>query len=124
MVAVKPPLGQAPVGSGFPVPCLGSRAAGIAKRSRPESNPWSAVARILKRAGQYAGLAPDAVAALSGHSLRVGTTQDLLALNQEMPGVMQAGRWKTPAMSAHYGAQTLAAQGAVARAAELQGRDK
>jgi hypothetical protein len=30
---------------------------------------------------------------LSGHSIRVGATQDLLELNIDLASVMQAGRW-------------------------------
>jgi hypothetical protein len=35
---------------------------------------------------------------VSGHSIRVGATQDMLALNIDLASVMQAGRWKTTAM--------------------------
>jgi hypothetical protein len=32
------------------------------------------------------------VAQVSGHSVRVGATQDLLALNMDLASIMQAGR--------------------------------
>ncbi len=35
---------------------------------------------------------------VSGHSIRVGATQDMLALNIDLASVMQAGRWKTTVM--------------------------
>jgi hypothetical protein len=38
------------------------------------------------------------VAQVSGHSVRVGATQDLLALNIDLAPVMQAGRWKSNRM--------------------------
>jgi hypothetical protein len=34
----------------------------------------------------------------SGDSIRVRTTQDLLALNIDLASVMQAGRWKVESM--------------------------
>ena len=46
------------------------------------------VRRILKEVGQLAGI--DA----SGHSVRVGMTQDLIATNADLPSIMQAGAWK------------------------------
>jgi site-specific recombinase XerD len=74
------------------------------------------VSRILKRLAQQAGLEPSAV---SGHSVRVGMAQDLVASGNDLPAVMQAGRWKTPAMPARYAERLLAGRGAVAR---MQGR--
>jgi hypothetical protein len=62
-------------------------------------------------------------AQVSGHSIRVGATQDLLALNIDLASVMQAGRWKTNRMPMRYGEHVLAARGGMARAAEEQGRD-
>jgi hypothetical protein len=60
------------------------------------------------------------VAQVSGHSVRVGATQDLLALNIDLASVMQAGRWKSARMPMSYGEHTLAAHGGMARAAESQ----
>jgi integrase len=81
------------------------------------------VADILKRVGRWIGLPDDAVAAISGHSIRVGATQDLLALNIDLASVMQAGRWKSTHMPMRYGQHVLAARGGMARAAVEQGRD-
>jgi hypothetical protein len=39
---------------------------------------------------------------VSGHSIRVGATQDMLALNIYLASVMQAGRWKTTVMPMRY----------------------
>jgi hypothetical protein len=43
-------------------------------------------------------MTPEETKGVSGHSIRVGPTQDVLALNIELASVMQAGRWKTTAM--------------------------
>ena len=82
------------------------------------------VADIFKRVARWIGLPAEDVAAISGHSLRVGATQDLLALNIDLASVMQAGRWKSTAMPMRYGELVLAARGGMARAAQAQGRDK
>lgn len=60
---------------------------------------------------------------VSGHSVRIGATQDLLALNIDLASVMQAGRWKSTVMPMRYGEEVLAARGGMARAAEKQGRE-
>jgi hypothetical protein len=56
------------------------------------------------------------------HSCRVGAAQDLLALNNDMASVMQAGRWKDTRMPMRYGEKVLASRGGMARAAKSQGR--
>jgi len=63
------------------------------------------------------------VAQVSGHSIRIGATQDLLALNIDLASVMQAGHWKSTLMPMRYGEEVLAARGGMARAAQAQGRD-
>ena len=59
---------------------------------------------------------------ISGHSCRVGATQDLLALNIDVASVMQAGRWRDTRMPMRYGEKVLASRGGMARAAKTQGR--
>ena len=81
------------------------------------------VADIFKRVGKWIGLPAEEVAAISGHSIRVGATQDLLALNIDLASVMQAGRWKSTTMPMRYGEHVLAARGGMAQAAQAQGRD-
>lgn len=76
------------------------------------------VARIFKKLARRAGL--DA-AAVSGHSCRVGMAQDLVAFGADLPAVMQAGRWQTPAMPARYAERLLAARNAVAQFHARQG---
>jgi integrase len=82
------------------------------------------IADIYKRVAAWIGLAAKDVSGVSGHSIRVGATQDLLALNIDLASVMQAGRWKTTQMPMRYGERVLAARGGMARAAQEQGRDK
>jgi integrase len=66
------------------------------------------VADIFKRVGRWIGLSEEEVAAISGHSIRVGATQDLLALNIDLASVTQAGRWKSTHMPLRYGEHVLA----------------
>jgi hypothetical protein len=80
------------------------------------------VADVLKRVVTRIKLPPEAVHATSGHSLRVGATQDLLALNEQLPAIMHTGRWKDARMVEHYGRHLLAGRSAMARAAQAQGR--
>jgi site-specific recombinase XerD len=54
-------------------------------------------------------------AQVSGHSLRVGMAQDLVAADMDMASVMQAGGWSTPRMIARYTEKLTARRGAVAR---------
>jgi site-specific recombinase XerD len=72
----------------------------------------SKVPQILKRMATLAGLDARGV---SGHSCRVGMTQDLAASGAELPAIMQAGRWKSPTMPARYAEKMVAGRGAVAR---------
>lgn len=46
---------------------------------------------------------------LTAHSTRVGLTQDLFASGEDLAGIMQALRWKSPAQPARY-SQGLAAE--------------
>ncbi|SCY16975.1 tyrosine-type recombinase/integrase [Paracoccus tibetensis] len=53
------------------------------------------VKRLVKSAAARADLDPDMVAAFSGHSLRVGAAQDLLASGHDTAAIMRAGGWKS-----------------------------
>lgn len=79
------------------------------------------VSDTFKRVAAWIGMSAKQVRRVSGHSVRVGATQDLLALNIDLASVMQAGRWKSTPM--RYGEEVLAARGGMARAAEARGRD-
>ena len=67
----------------------------------------------VREAAQAAGL-PDADL-FTGHSGRVGMAQDLVKDGATLPELMQAGRWQSPEMPAHYARAELAAHNAVAR---------
>jgi integrase len=84
----------------------------------------AAIANIYKRVAQWVGWPEKKIKEVSGHSIRVGATQDLLELNIDLASVMQAGRWKSTAMPMRYGENVLAARGGMARAAEIQGRNQ
>lgn len=67
------------------------------------------VARRIAAMSARAGL--DGV---TGHGPRVGMAQDLAAAGVELPALMQAGRWSSPAMPARYTARQAAGRNAVA----------
>ena len=67
--------------------------------------------QISRRIKQAAGLGES----FSGHSPRVGMARDLARVGIELPSLMTAGRWRTPAMSAHYTRNETAGKGAVAQ---------
>ena len=66
---------------------------------------------ILKARAEAAGVEGQ----VSGHSLRVGSTQSLAAAGATLVEMQQAGRWDSPAMPGHYARAELASCGAVAR---------
>lgn len=76
------------------------------------------VPRILKRMARQAGVDVDP----SGHSVRVGTAQDMVAAGFSLPEVMQAGGWKSPEMVARYSEHLQAHNGAAAKLAAMQNR--
>jgi integrase len=81
------------------------------------------VARLFKVMVRTAGLTPEQVAGISGHSSRVGAAQDMAASDRiEMPAIMQAGGWKTPQMVARYTQRQAARRSGAAKLAELQNR--
>jgi integrase len=90
----------------------------IGARLSPE-----AIALTFKSVARHIKMHPEDVRNTSGHSIRVGATQDLLALNIDLASVMQAGRWTSPRMPMRYGAHVMAGLGGMARAARAQKRD-
>jgi hypothetical protein len=107
--------------------------AGCLNQARPVlaggAQQWASLPRfffrhLYKRVGEFIGLPEDEVSKVSGHSVRVGATQDLLALNIDLASVMQAGRWTTTAMPMRYGEHQVAAKNGMARAAKEQGRNE
>ena len=69
------------------------------------------ISRRIKQAAQMAGLGDG----FSGHSPRVGMARDLARVGIELPSLMNAGRWRSPAMPAHYTRNETAGKGAVAQ---------
>ena len=83
----------------------------------------SQIPRIFKAMAQAAGLPEDVVAGISGHSARVGATQDMIASGVELAAILQAGRWKTTAMVYRYGERLMARRSGAAQLARLQRRE-
>ena len=80
------------------------------------------VNRIWKRAALAAGMKVSEVEGLSGHSARVGGTQDLVANGATIPEIMQARDWKSPQMVARYAEHLNVMDGAVAKLSRKQRR--
>lgn len=76
------------------------------------------VSRAFRLMAQRAGLTPEECARISGHSTRVGSAQDMLRYGEQLPSIMQAGRWKTAEMVGRYTAKQGARQSAAVRIAE------
>lgn len=72
------------------------------------------VNRTVARACRHAGLGEG----FGGHSARVGMAQDLTAAGFDLASIMQAGRWRSPAMVARYSQKLAADRSAVAMLVE------
>jgi integrase len=81
------------------------------------------IAPIFKRVAQWLGMPERFVDRVSGHSTRVGATQDLTALDIDLAAITQAGGWKSTRMPLQYAEKINAARSGMARAAEKSGRD-
>jgi integrase/recombinase XerD len=79
------------------------------------------IAQTFKRVAKFVGMTEIEAKDVSGHSIRVGATQDMLSLNIDLASVMQAGRWKTTAMPMRYGEDIQAGLRGMARTAKAQG---
>ena len=86
-------------------------------------NPGS-IAPIFKRVAQWIGMPERLVDRVSGHSTRVGATQDLAAMDIDLAAITQAGGWKSTRMPIQYAEKINAARSGMARAAEKTGRDQ
>jgi len=71
----------------------------------------TAAVRVLNDRATWAGV----LHVFSGHSVRVGTTQDLLAAGYDALAVAQAGGWRDTKMVLRYGARLLTERSAVAQ---------
>ena len=80
------------------------------------------VSRIFKTMARNADLPMEMVEQISGHSTRVGATQDMVAGGIGMAAILNAGRWKTSAMVNRYAERLLARRSGAAQLARLQHR--
>jgi site-specific recombinase XerD len=71
------------------------------------------VGRVLKAVAVTGRL--EHRAAISGHSLRVGMCQDLVAADLDVASIMQSGGWASARMVARYSSKIAARRGAVAK---------
>ena len=62
--------------------------------------------RVLKSAAEAAKLPGEMVEQLSGHSMRIGAAQDLVASGLSLIPIMQAGGWKTAQVVSRYAEKT------------------
>jgi len=85
-------------------------------------NPGS-IAPIFKRVAQWIGMPERYLKLVSGHSTRVGATQDLAALDIDLAAITQAGGWKSTRMPLQYAEKIHASKSGMARAAAEFGRD-
>jgi integrase len=85
-------------------------------------NPGS-IAPIFKRVALWIGMPARYLKLVSGHSTRVGATQDLAALDIDLGAITQAGGWKSTRMPLQYAEKIGAARSGMARAAAVAGRD-
>jgi len=85
-------------------------------------NPGS-IAPIFKRVAQWIGIPERFLKLISGHSTRVGATQDLAALDIDLAAITQAGGWKSTRMPLQYAERIKVARSGMARAAAATGRD-
>ena len=83
----------------------------------------AAIAATLRRAALKAGLGGAAMK-ISGHSARVGASQDVASVGMDTLAIMQAGRWKDSRMPARYSARLNARRGGMAKLAARQGRER
>jgi len=58
--------------------------------------------RIYKRIAINSKLSIEQISHISGHSIRVGATQDLLSSGYSLPIIMKLGRWAKPDTAIHY----------------------
>ena len=92
----------------------------VLRGGHAQAGGLSAIAarNIIKDRAAKAGFDP---ARVSGHSLRIGAAQSLAAAGASLVELQTAGRWKSPAMPAHYARGQFAVRGAVARLRYGQG---
>ena len=83
--------------------------------SRPGDSVQGMSVRQMNNRIKAAAVAAGVGEGFSGHSARVGMAQDLVRAGTELTALMNAGRWKSHEMPAHYTRNEEAGRGAVAR---------
>ena len=73
------------------------------------------VARTFKRIARLPGWDASQTARVSGHSTRIGATQDLMTAGATLPEIMLAGGWRSPTMPTHYSRKLSVGSGAMKR---------
>jgi len=80
---------------------------------------WRAIIRRAFNAGALSDLTSEDLVRLtkgiSAHSTRIGLNQDLFASGEDLAGIMDALRWKSPRMPLAYNRNLAAEAGAVGR---------
>lgn len=71
-------------------------------RPGPDALHPHSVGRILKQRAAAAGSSADVVEAISGHSMRVGAAQDMMAAGMGLLPIMKTGGWKSANVVARY----------------------
>lgn len=94
----------------------------IGKQRVGEPLTSASVVDVFQRVGKWLGLPREAWRSLTGHSARVGMTQDLVAQGMGDLQICQAGRWKDSRMPQRYGERLRTSRGAIASLSEAQGR--
>jgi hypothetical protein len=79
-------------------------------------NPGS-IAPIFNWVAKWVRMPARFVAEVSGHSTRVGATQDLVELDIDLAAITQAGGWKSMRLPLRYAEKINAARAGMARAA-------
>lgn len=103
-----------------PVPARVEYDIGVAALHPGSVGPiWRAIVKRAFDAGALGDLTADDLARLlkgiSAHSTRVGLNQDLFASGEDLAGIMDALRWKSPRMPLAYNRNLAAEQGAAGR---------
>ena len=80
-------LNQANIKEGFLLRGIQGKSQILHSLSREQVN------RVIKKLGREAGFPAETVKTMSGHSLRVGAAQDLLASGASMAMIVHRGRW-------------------------------
>jgi integrase len=94
----------------------------IGKKRVAEPLTPASVVDVFQRVGKWLGLPKETWKGSTGHSARVGVTQDLVAQGMGDLQIAQAGQWKDSRMPQRYGERLRTTQGAVANLVAMQKR--